>query len=100
MYGSSALRMFGKNQAVAQAIAGRANGAVRALTKAGTANAYGGGSAFKTGLYARGARAAQYVADNPRRTVGGAGIAMGGMGLAGNGRRNNSPYQQSNPYAS
>ena len=92
--------MFGKNQAVAQYIAGGAKSAGKTLRKAGMANAYGGGSAFKTGLYAKGARAAQYVADNPRRAVGGAGIAMGGIGLAGNGRRNNSPYQDSNPYRS
>lgn len=100
MYGSSALKMFARNGAVANKIAGGANRAVGALGRAGMASAYGGGSAIKTGLYTKGMRAAQYVANNPRRSAGALGLGIGAMGLAGNGRRNNSPYQDSNPYRS
>jgi len=97
MYGSSALKMFGRNQSVAKAIsagAGRASGAVgRASARAGMA-----GNARTNRMLSAGARGLGYAQRYPRRAAGGAALGLGAMGLAGNGRRNNSPYQQSNPY--
>ena len=99
MYGSSALRMFGRNQSIAKAVAagaGRASGVVgNASARAGMA-----GMGRTNKILSAGARGLGYAQRNPRRAMGGAGLAMGAMGLAGNGRRNNSPYQDSNPYAS
>ena len=85
--------MFARNGSVARAVSGGANRAVGAMSGRVT------GSGVRSGLYASGMRAAQYVANNPRRAMGGAAVGLGAMGLAGNGRRNNSPYQQQNPYA-
>ena len=99
MYGSSALKMFGKNQAVAQSIAA---GAKRATGVVGAASARAGmaGMGRTNKMLSAGARGLEYTRRNPRRVVGGAVAGMGAMGLAGNGRRNNSPYQDSNPYRS
>jgi hypothetical protein len=99
MYGSSALRMFGRNQSIAKAVsagAGRASGVLgNASARAGMA-----GMGRTNRMLSAGARGLGYAQRNPRRAMGGAGLVMGGIGMAGDGRRNNSPYQASNPYAS
>ena len=99
MYGSSALRMFGKNQSVAKSIAA---GAGRASGVLGNASARAGmaGMGRTNRVLSAGARGFDYARRNPRRAAGGAIAGMGAIGMAGNGRRNNSPYQDSNPYAS
>lgn len=96
MYGSSALKMFKRNGAIAQKISSGAR-----VVESGLQNLAGspGRSSIGSRVYRRGAQAAKYVADNPRRATGGAALGLGAMGLAGNGRRNNSPYSEPNPYS-
>lgn len=96
-YLSSGLKMFERNSALAKRIAagaGRASGSMGNLAAAATARGFGRtGKAFGLGQKAFGL-AQQY----PRRAVGGAALGIGTLGLMGNGRRNNSTYQESNPY--
>ena len=93
MYGSSALKMFGRNQSIAKSISSGGTRAAHGFADRAMRNVANGGSSIKTHLYDQGMRASRYVARNPRRAAGGAGLGIGAMGLAGNGRRNNSPYQ-------
>ena len=97
MYGSSALKMFGRNQAIAKSISSGGTRAAHGFADRAMRNVANGGSSIKTHLYEQGMRASRYVARNPRRAAGGAaggaGLGIGAMGLAGNGRRSNSPYQ-------
>jgi hypothetical protein len=97
VYGSSALKMFGRNQSIAKSISSGGRRAAHGFADRAMMNVANGGSSIKTNLYEQGMRASRYVARNPRRAAGGAvggvGLGIGALGLAGNGGGNNSPYQ-------
>ena len=88
---SSAAKFFAKDGAMASAVTRFATNKGLKMSMKGMAAGYMG-KATRSGLYAKGAQAAAFVAKHPRGSVGGAAAGIGAMGYGAMRHRGSQNY--------